>query len=87
MTTTETQMTVTVGRMVYKVEAVTNSVGEKVWFLHGRRGACYGLMRNANRPEMLFAIQAKPGKFGIPSVLEGLWFTDKNGVVEFVGRW
>lgn len=43
--------------------------------LTGPRGAQYGLIRNANRPEMLFAINMKLRSTPFE------WFTDRDGVL------
>lgn len=45
------------------------------YMLTGKRGATYGLYRNQNNPNILYAVNAS--RRNIPSQLQG-WFTDKT---------
>jgi hypothetical protein len=67
----------------YRVEKLD---GEHVpYLLHGPRGARYALLRNVPNPSMLFAVNDR--SFVQSSAAERLgWFTDRNGVLEHVGR-
>ncbi len=44
--------------------------------LTGPRGACYALLRNQKNPEMLFAVNDRPGYFGCVAVKGYSWFYD-----------
>lgn len=65
----------------YRVESFERETPrgtEKVYRLHGARGALYQTMRNLPRPEMMFIIGG--GRLGISStVMRGVWLTDKDG--------
>lgn len=50
------------------------------YHLIGKRGATYGLMRNARKPELLFVVTSTGCT---DRALKGYrWFTDRNGVIE-----
>jgi hypothetical protein len=79
MSTTTDIETVTVGRVTYEVTR-TERPETIPYELHGPRGAHYGLMRNAHRPEMLFLFNMK----GFTKHSPDWWFTDRDGSLEFV---
>ncbi len=68
--------------MGYIVEKNTDDTGKGGscgFWLHGPRGARYGLIRNHRNPEMLFAWNDR--KFGTVSVKGYGWFTDRDGTL------
>lgn len=69
-------MTELLGYTVDKNEDDDYEGGSRGYFLYGPRGACYALLRNMQNPDMLYAINARPGKFGIVSVKGYGWFYD-----------
>lgn len=79
-----TQTTLTIGRMTYTVESAETGTSEgRTYMLRGKRGAVYGTMRNANRPELLFVVNFGMG--GSPRVFDGVWLTDADGTLRVRG--
>lgn len=60
--------TLTYGTTTYTVEETTygHVKKESGYILTGPRGATYGLMRNANRPDMLFVFNLKARRYNTP---------------------
>jgi hypothetical protein len=75
-TTKEERMTTLLGLEVEKCENDTGEGLSAAYRLHGPRGACYALVRNDRNPEMMFAINDRPGFFGCVSVKGYDWFYD-----------
>lgn len=87
-TTTEppfTQTEIVIRGRPYKVtRAASTRVGETpfVYTLTGRRGASYRTTRNEPKPDMMFLLDNRG--FGIPSVMDGVWLSDKDGSLKVV---
>ena len=45
----------------------------------GPRNVAYLLMRNDVNPSHLFAVQDRPGKFGVAKIKGYSWFAERNG--------
>jgi hypothetical protein len=76
-----TNNTLTLGKVTYAVTHETRDLDgsgpELVYHLHGPRGAHYMTMRNKNRAELMFLLNAR--KFGV--ALPDVWLTDKGGIL------
>lgn len=53
----------------------------RAYELRGKRGASYYTMRNVPNPDLMFVVNVT---FTKSTGLEGVWLTDKNGVLEVV---
>lgn len=51
---------------------VEEGEGRIAYYLTGKRGAKYGLLRNVQKPHCLFAVNCDMGKNAVP----GWWFRD-----------
>lgn len=72
------------GTTRYTVTEGSNGFGKVAYYLDGPNGARYGLMRNANNPKVLFAVNAL--KFGGSTPFKNKWFSDEGGSLHFVVR-
>ena len=72
------------GATRYAVTEGSNAFGKVAYYLDGPNGARYGLMRNANNPKVLFAVNAL--KFGGSTPFKNKWFSDEGGSLHFVVR-
>jgi hypothetical protein len=52
---------------------------ESPYRITGPRNVAYLLLRNDLNPQHLFAIQDRPGKFGIAKIKGYGWFAERNG--------
>jgi hypothetical protein len=71
----------------YEVEAVPETNAETAgagprYVLRGPRGAHYRTMRNMNTQHLMFLVNARA--FGARSVIDGVWLSDKDGVLKVV---
>lgn len=73
-------MTIQVNGRIFSVTATEHAREGVQYTLSGKRGATYKTMRNANRRELMFLVNARG--FGIPAGFEGKWFTDIHGTLE-----
>lgn len=84
MNTTQTETVtgtqIAIGRRAFTVTTRTDSTGLVQYVLTGARGAVYYTVRNANRPEHMFLVDARG--FGLAKGYESVWFTDVNGCLE-----
>lgn len=60
----------------------TDQDGRTRYKFEGRRGACYGTMRNQKNPDLIFLINLRG--FGMAPGFEHTFLTDKNGALECV---
>jgi hypothetical protein len=64
----------------YSVEKHPDDTGlgnSPAYILRGPRGAVYGLIRSARKPEAMYAVNLR--RFGIVSLKGNGWFTDRDG--------
>ena len=66
----------------YRVESTGKTEpGEIGYWVYGKRGATYGLLRSHHDPYTMFAVNAR--RFNVSARLRGYnWFTDESGVPE-----
>jgi hypothetical protein len=67
-----------------KIEALGYAVtptgkSESPYRITGPRNVAYLLLRNDVNPQHLFAIQDRPGKFGLAKLKGYSWFAERNG--------
>lgn len=74
-TTQTTQTTVVYNGREYRLERTDSEMSP--YLLHGPKGACYGLIRNVHRPELLFIVNYRQKR---RTTLEG-WFREENGTI------
>ena len=58
--------------------ALTGDV-ETPYRITGPRNVAYLLMRNDVKPDHLFALHDRPGKFGVAKIKGYSWFAERNG--------
>jgi hypothetical protein len=77
----QTPPTLTIRGRSYRVETTLDKKDEKLlrYILHGARGAKYSTMRNLPHPDRMFIVNERG--FGVASVMDGVWLTDKDGTL------
>lgn len=70
--------TIKVGTREFVVAKNEDDDGKGIgYFIYGKRGAVYGLLRTCDKPEIMFAVSTRRHSLSEP--FPGVWFTDKDG--------
>ena len=69
---------------VVRSESVDRETGEvtRDYTLYGKRGARYRTVRNVPTPHMMFLVDDR--RFGVSSVMDGVWLSDEHRVLRIV---